>query len=262
MNNGQYLANLLPRTHDDNAREMHQRLAAVADRLDFDNFLHCFDIGSRDLNESISLATAFPHTVVHAFEASPACVTMCNNNWSKLSRDFQDRIKINDFAVNDISGKINFYPLDTEHSVPSWGNYNHGVASKLKLIDGLNGTFLNEHWIQKEITVDAYSLDDYCNSIGISGPDLVWMDVQGAELDVLKGGANCLANTKVIITEAGIKPYYHGHGLFNDIDQYLNNLGFVEVTELRKLCHSYELDVVYVNTAWYTEEYTNRRIII
>ena len=263
MNNEQYLANLLPRTHnDDNARDMYRILSMVANRLDFGSFAHCFDIGSRDLTESVSLATAFPQACVHAFEASPDCIAMCNANLLSMNDSIRNRIKFNDCAMNNISGEITFYPLDTDLSEQRWGNYNYGVASKLKLIDGLNGTFLNEHWVQKQITVAACTLDQYCDNNNIVGPDLIWMDVQGAELDVLQGGKRSLLNTKLIMTEAGIQPYYHGHGLFNDIDQYLHSLGFVEVIESRKVCHSHELDVVYVNTAHYTQEYANQRITI
>ena len=262
MINSDCLTNLRSRISDDNARDMYHRLAVIDDRIDFGNFKVCFDIGSRDLNESVSLATAFETADIYAFEASPDCISMCHNTYQVLTESIRNRIHLNPCAVNDVSGEISFFPLDTEKSRQSWGNYNYGVASKLKLIDGLNGTFLNEYWVQKEIKVQAVSLDDFCRNNEIAGPDLIWMDVQGAELDVLRGASSVLSHTKIIMTEAGIKPYYDGHSLYTDINEFLTSRGFVEIPEVRKVCHGFEFDVVYVNTAHYKPEYANRTVTI
>jgi FkbM family methyltransferase len=245
--NGKYLDNLSPLTGDDNARDMYNRLKAIQDKIDFSQIKTIFDIGSRDIKESITLAKTFTEAKVYAFEPTPENIVMCQNNYADLSADLKYRISLIRSAMNDTTGKIKFYPLDEQNS----RSKNFGVASKFKLIDGLNGTFLGEHWVQKEVEVDAYAMDDFCKENNIEGPDLIWMDVQGAELDVLKGGKNSILNTKIIMTEAGSKAYYDGHALHPDIDKYLTDKGFVEVKEVRKYCHEYEFDVVYVNTKFF-----------
>jgi len=239
-----YFSRLAPMTVEDNARELYRRLNAVRQWFDFRKIRNVYDIGSFGLIESLTLSRTFLEATIHAFEPTPDNILRCQNVYDQLSDELKQRIIFNKFAANDVTGTIKFYPLDSDAS----RSPNFGIASKLKLIDGLNGTFLNEHWVQKEIQVPAYRLDDYCTTFYRDAPDLIWMDVQGAELDVLKGLGDKLDNVKIIITEAGKEAYYHGHGLHRDIDVFLTQKGFQEVVSARKDCHAYEYDVTYINT--------------
>jgi len=117
------------------------------------------------------------------------------------------------------------------------------MASKFRLMDP--AVFPHELSVQKEITVNAVTLDTWCAQNNIQ-PDIIWMDAQGAELDILKGAEQTLASVKVILTEVGLIPYYHGHTLKADIDGYLASLGFRELVTARKLGHKYEMDTIYV----------------
>ena len=243
--NEAYFSRLGPMTVEDNARELHRRLGLVRQWFNFDDIHNIYDVGSFGLIESVTLSRTFSNATVHAFEPTPDNIARCQNVYDQLPEDLKQRIILNKFAANDKTGSIKFYPLDPEAS----RSPNFGIASKFKLIDGLNGTFLNEHWVQKEIEVHAFRLDDYCTLFNRSAPDLIWMDVQGAELDVLRGLGDKLSNVKIIITEAGKEAYYHGHGLHQEIDAFLVQNGFKEIVSARRDCHAYEYDVVYVNTA-------------
>ena len=77
----------------------------------------------------------------------------------------------------------------------------------------------------------------------------MWIDVQGSELQVFQGADEILKNTKVILTEVGLKPYYEGHTMKKDIDAYLISKGFKEIEEAFELNGSeYEGNAIYVNT--------------
>ena len=52
-------------------------------------------------------------------------------------------------------------------------------------------------------------------------PDLLWMDLQGAELMALRGARETLRSVKVIHIEVSFRPMYVGQALFWDIDDYL-----------------------------------------
>ena len=82
----------------------------------------------------------------------------------------------------------------------------------------------------------------------INRVDGLWMDAQGAELDILMGAKNIISNVQFIMTEAGIKPYYHGHTIKSNIDNYLAEYGFYEVLTATKQNHEYECDVIYLNS--------------
>lgn len=60
-------------------------------------------------------------------------------------------------------------------------------------------------------------------------PDLIKMDVQGAELDILKGAGDVLRDCKDIIIEMQNVEYNKGAPLKNEVIAYLNELGFVMV---------------------------------
>lgn len=57
-------------------------------------------------------------------------------------------------------------------------------------------------------------------------PDCLKVDVQGAELDVLRGGASVLQNLKLIELEVEFNYQYKGQALFSEIDLYLRQHGF------------------------------------
>ena len=121
---------------------------------------------------------------------------------------------------------------------------NSGIASKYRLID--EKVFGHENNVQKEITVDSIRLDDWCKTHNVR-PNLIWMDAQGAELDILRGAENSLRDIQAILTEVGLKSYYNGQSLKTEIDEYLANHGFFELESGYVQRHEFEADTIYVN---------------
>lgn len=70
----------------------------------------------------------------------------------------------------------------------------------------------------------AYALDD----LNFPPFDLIKLDVQGSELDVLKGGKQYLAKaeTKYLLIEASIQQYNQGAPLAGEVISYLNKIGY------------------------------------
>jgi len=100
---------------------------------------------------------------------------------------------------------------------------------------------------QKEITVQADTLDNWSKENNVSEVDIMWVDVQGAELLVFEGAQELLKKTRIIMTEVGLKPYYEGHTLKADIDKLLLGLGFKELDDCFELNgFDYEANTVYV----------------
>jgi len=71
--------------------------------------------------------------------------------------------------------------------------------------------------------VETHRLDDLSE---IGDVDLLKIDVQGAELDVFRGGRETLSKLTVLQTEAELVELYKGQPLFADIDLYLRDQGF------------------------------------
>jgi len=81
--------------------------------------------------------------------------------------------------------------------------------------------------------------------------NLIKIDVQGFELEVLKGGLQTLSRTSVIVFEAQNHDMYVGAPKYYEIDAFLRNNNFVlynMISSLRKNKKLYEWDAIYVNT--------------
>ncbi len=73
----------------------------------------------------------------------------------------------------------------------------------------------------KTQTLDSFNIPSHYNFINI--------DVQGAELHVLKGAKETLKHVDFLYVEVNIHEVYKGCGLLHEVDSYLEPFGFVKV---------------------------------
>ncbi|GAB4132140.1 MAG: hypothetical protein Fur0041_03150 [Bacteroidia bacterium] len=83
----------------------------------------------------------------------------------------------------------------------------------------------------KTISKRGKNLDGVISDINYK-IDLLKIDVQGAELEVLKGGSQTLKRTAFIWIEVSFKPLYKNSPLFEDIKSFLEDKGFIMLTIL------------------------------
>ena len=85
-------------------------------------------------------------------------------------------------------------------------------------------------------------MDTLANQLSLAGVehvDFIKLDVQGAELPILRGAEEFLRRCVVgLEIEVEFLPLYHGQPLFGDVDAYVQSLGF-ELFELRPTQWSY-----------------------
>jgi FkbM family methyltransferase len=74
--------------------------------------------------------------------------------------------------------------------------------------------------------VALHTLDGWADDAGVKAVDVIKLDVQGAELAVLRGAAKLLSTVRTIELEVTFNPIYAGQPLFGDVDKYLRNRGF------------------------------------
>ena len=80
--------------------------------------------------------------------------------------------------------------------------------------------------VRETITVSVTTLDDLCDATGIQNADLLKLDVQGAELMVLRGADQILGHTRFVLTEVSFRPYYIGGASFEQILAHMRARGF------------------------------------
>jgi FkbM family methyltransferase len=218
---------------------MLERTNHIKKLIDFNKIQNVLDVGAAHGYETLNMASIFPNARVFGFEADPMHFDACMHLHQGTEAGLKERMFYNHLAVNDVEGPLTFYAVDRARSRGG----NTGMASKLQLIDP--AVFPHEYTVQTPIQVQATTLDKWCLQNKIL-PDVLWMDVQGAELDVLKGAEAALVSIEVIFSEVGLQPYYHGHTLKHDIDAFLMDRGFVELANARSSGHSHEVDTIYV----------------
>lgn len=92
-----------------------------------------------------------------------------------------------------------------------------------------------DHFTETDTVIKKMvTLDFLVDSHGIQLPDLVKIDVQGAELDVLRGAHGTLKKCNDIIIEMQHKEYNIGAPQVEEVTAHLNSIGFKLVSIIRK----------------------------
>jgi FkbM family methyltransferase len=126
------------------------------------------------------------------------------------------------------------------------GNYILGAAGsydgeiEISVTADLGGTSMYKHkdsnneQLQKELgipltvprKVPIFKLDTIWEALEGQGPAILKVDVQGGELEVLRGAESCLENFEIVIVEVGLVATYEGQPLFDDFINFMYTRGF------------------------------------
>ena len=194
-----------------------------------------FDVGSRDGLQSIEFYKNFPNAIIYCFECNPNTIPICKKN----IENYRDRIHLIEGAVCDYDGEITFYPINQQQTVTTWEHVNPGASSIFKS----NGTYSEEYYVQYEITTNCHRLDTVMKTNNIPKVDIIWMDIQGAELLALKGLGDFLKGVQLIHTEVSYKEMYSGQVMFDELHAFMMNNQFILKNELS--LHGWQEDAVY-----------------
>ena len=120
-----------------------------------------------------------------------------------LKKPFPNNIIYENVLLGEKDGAdVDFYENKTSSSVLRFGNHNNPVSKK------------------------TTSLDTFTFKEKISTIDILKIDVQGYELEVLKGAILSLENTHFLIVEVSFLEIYENAPLANEIIQFLNTQNF------------------------------------
>lgn len=80
----------------------------------------------------------------------------------------------------------------------------------------------------KSVVVETITLDDFCSKNNIKHIDILKLDVQGSELDVLKGCKTILEGGQIslIYIEWQVVPLYENHHKYYKIAEFLGNYNY------------------------------------
>jgi len=181
------------------------------------------EIGSNDGSSTLWFFEVFEAPKVYCFEPDPRAIRRFN---SKVGN--HTNIKLFEIALSDRNGEIEFHQS-------SGHTKNKKVNTKPNGWD-LSGSIrqpkdhlIRHPWVkfEKKIKVQTSTLDTWCNINGISNIDFIWMDVQGAEIDVFRGGKNSINKTRFIYTEYSNQELYKGQFNLKKLIEFLRNFEIV-----------------------------------
>lgn len=153
----------------------------------------------------------FPESQIIAFEIDNK---LCN----ELNEKSKSGIKYFPIALGHREEECAFY--ETAHPMCSslyspneelMGIYNNLDVAMLKAVG----------------TIDTISLDNFVRKNNIEGADFIKIDIQGAELDVFKGGVKTLNDVVFIVSEVEFISLYNNQPLFGDVCKYLFKQNFM-----------------------------------
>jgi len=76
------------------------------------------------------------------------------------------------------------------------------------------------------VAVEVRALDEALHGLRLEGPLFLKLDVQGFELEVLRGATRTLEHCSLVLLEASLHRLYQGEALFADILAHLAGRGF------------------------------------
>jgi len=195
-----------------------------------------FEVGARYGDESIKLSQIFKDAQIYSFECNPNTMNICKN---KL-KEFKNITFIGKGLGNHTT-KLPFY---------SYLRENDGASSFYKRID-------NKKTQKMTGLIEVEKISNIIENYKIDNIDLLCMDVQGFELNVLKGACEHLKNIKYIIMEEPnrknknkyIPENKHSNYINaptpNEIKQFMIENNFVEIERIKE--NEIEDNVMYKN---------------
>lgn len=164
------------------------------------------ELGSRDGLEAVALSHYYPNAKIISFECNPDTYP-----WVEYNISNHPNISAYKYAISDTNGFIDFY--QSVHGNPG----SSSIFPKSGKYDSI------ENMIQHKIQVESVTIAKFLEEHSLKNVDIIWADLQGAELKAFTGMADYINDVKVIYTEI-----YTGQPLYKDISEFLKNKNFIE----------------------------------
>ena len=173
------------------------------------------EIGANDGSHTALFLELFPKARIYAFEPDPRASEKFQR---RLGND--PRVVLEKIAISAMDGEIDFFMSNSIASEDIPGNWDQsGSIRKPK----------------KHLEVVPWCIFDQTIRVptqrwqngGVGQIDFIWADVQGAEIDLIQGGQQALAQTRYFYTEYANAELYEGQIPLRDILKLLPNFQLV-----------------------------------
>ncbi len=140
----------------------------------------CFDVGANIGFFSLTMAKELENKncEIHSFEPNPYTLTFLDKNLT-LNPKLADSIFRNSIGLSDKAGTFQL-------------SYNHRNTGSANIFDSASNS-------EEVAEIEVKTLDDYCVEHNINHIDLLKVDIEGAELNFLKGAEKIISKSKNMV---------------------------------------------------------------
>ncbi len=203
----------------------------------YPNTKNIFEISAHRGYDIPYMVEAFPEAKIYAFEADPFNYQICVDNCSKF-----DNVEVYNVAVYDEIKEMTFNRFCDIENIPDSETHKGsnmqftGCGSLHKPGVGLTQIYKIKDVVE-EIKVQTTTIEAFCTENNIESADALFMDVQGAEMNVILSCGKFLETVNSIALEWSTKyTLYENETDFNYIKSYIeHNMKLEEVERVYQL---------------------------
>jgi FkbM family methyltransferase len=160
--------------------------------------------------DTLEMSRQWPAGTIHAFEPVPNLFDAMRDRTAGCSN-----VRRYNAALGRVSG-----------TAEMWVSGGQNDQSSSLRVPKTHLEELPEVTFEDKISVPVLALDDWAEERGIHRVDLIWLDLQGNELDALRGGERLLRSASAIYTEVIATEQYEGAALYPELRSWLEDRGF------------------------------------
>jgi FkbM family methyltransferase len=202
-----------------------------------------FDVGANRGEFAKACAVCFPDAAIHCFEPLPSCQTQLKNLASHFSK-----VTVHSIALGEM-----------DHISEMFEN-EYSPSSSLLRMEPRHRELWPKATATKKLDIVLKRLDGVVAREKPAAPFFLKLDVQGYEMRVLRGAAEALHKTAVVMTEVLFEPLYAGQADFLELLNFMAGHGFrfMEFADERRLPPLDKLiyaDAIFVNEQFHRRNY-------
>jgi FkbM family methyltransferase len=167
-----------------------------------------FDCGANIGFVTYQYTQKFKEATIYSFEPNP-------NVFKQLAKQYYGNNKVVciNAGIGSESGKMTFFV-----------NKNSGTSSFLSPTE-YHMNNMASHTVKSQV-VEILSIDDVMKKNNIDHIDILKLDIEGFEIEAMKGIINLKEKVSFIYAEVNFIPTYEGQPLIEDVIAYCRNQGF------------------------------------
>lgn len=171
------------------------------------------EAGACDGTDTTRFAQRWPEAVIYSFEPVPALFEEAKRRTNGISG-----IRLYQLALSAASGTTVMHVID-----PGEGG-NRGTSSLLRFTQSPPEP---QKAVQaQDIEVQTITMEDWAKAEGVNRIDLMWLDMEGAELSALRSAGPLLRTVRAICMEVSREERFVGSPVYEEVVSWMREQGF------------------------------------